>query len=114
MYKLIYKHHFDSAHKLKLDYQSPCQGLHGHRWEVVVEIEAPELDENGMIIDFSKIKELIDRLDHKNLNDILPFNPTAENIAKFLEGQISFLMGDLEKVRVTIFESPNASITYYE
>lgn len=35
-----------------------------------------------MVTDFTVIKELIcDKLDHACLNDVLPFNPTAENIA---------------------------------
>ena len=38
-----------------------------------------------MVCDFKKIKELIHgKLDHQNFNEILPFNPTAENIAKWV------------------------------
>ena len=42
-----------------------------------------------MVVDFTEIKRTIsDYLDHKNLNDILPFNPTAENIAKWCTEKI--------------------------
>ena len=42
-----------------------------------------------MVTDFSHIKQLVkDRLDHKNLNEVLPFNPTAENIARCVCEQV--------------------------
>lgn len=42
-----------------------------------------------MVYDFTKIKELIShKLDHKNLNDILKDNPTAENIARWIADEI--------------------------
>ena len=42
-----------------------------------------------MVEDFTLIKKRIqDRLDHKNLNDVLGCNPTAENIAKWICEQI--------------------------
>ena len=110
MYKLSYKTHFDAAHKLELDYSSPCQRLHGHRWNVVVEIVSKNLDRNGMIIDFKKIKNLVNELDHRYLNEVLDFNPTAENIAKYLYNKIADEV--LGKVKVTVYESPDASITY--
>lgn len=74
-----------AAHKLKLDYQSQCSQLHGHNWVVTVMCRSEKLDANGMVIDFSTIKKMVvDRLDHKVLNDVLLFNPTAENLAKWI------------------------------
>ena len=59
--------------------------LHGHNWIVVVYCRARELDANGMVTDFSEIKRrVLDMLDHKMLNDVLDFNPTAENIARWI------------------------------
>ena len=38
-----------------------------------------------MVCDFTHIKRQIhDQLDHKYLNDIVDFNPTAENIARWI------------------------------
>jgi 6-pyruvoyltetrahydropterin/6-carboxytetrahydropterin synthase len=42
-----------------------------------------------MVIDFTIIKKLInEKLDHKHMNDVLDFNPTAENIAKWIVDNI--------------------------
>ena len=111
MYKLKLKHHFDSSHKLELDYKSPCQNTHGHRWEVIITITTYKLNKNGMVVDFKHLKEIVNELDHKCLNEELDFNPTAENISKYLYEKISKL-GELYNVKVEIYESPEASITY--
>lgn len=77
------------AHRLDLPYESKCTNLHGHNWIVTVYCKSTELNDNGMVIDFKHIKRLIsDALDHKCLNDIFDFNPTAENIAKWICDQI--------------------------
>lgn len=85
MYKIIKRLEIAGSHKLKLNYESKCENLHGHNWIIKIYCKSLELNENGMVEDFTNIKKLIhDKLDHKNLNDIFTFNPTAENIAKWI------------------------------
>lgn len=85
MYYVTKRMEIAGAHRLTLPYSSKCRDLHGHNWLVTVHCRAEQLDENGMVCDFTAVKMLIhDRLDHKFLNDVVPFNPTAENIARWI------------------------------
>ena len=73
------------AHSLGLDYESKCTRLHGHNAVVTVYCCAEQLDRNGMVADFSHIKRIVsEKLDHRCLNDLFDFNPTAENLARWI------------------------------
>ena len=77
------------SHCLHLGYDSKCNNVHGHNWKITVWARSETLNEWDMVIDFTEIKKRIYAvLDHGNLNDILPFRPTAENIAKWCVEQI--------------------------
>lgn len=83
---------FDAAHLLPW-HPGKCQRLHGHTYRLEVSVEGP-VGDHGIVWDFADLdalvrREVIDRYDHRYLNDLLD-NPTAENLAtdvwKRLEG----------------------------
>lgn len=88
MYYLTKRFKFDSAHYLK-GYVGKCSALHGHTFKLDVTLAFKDLNEVGMGMDFADIKLLvqkviIDKLDHKVLNNVCDFNPTAENLAQWI------------------------------
>lgn len=108
MYTVKKRIEIAGAHQLKLPYPSKCSRLHGHNWIIEVTCQREELDENGMVVDFSKIKEVVMQLDHQYLNEILKgINPTAENIAKWIADQIPYC------VKVSVRES-EGNLAVYE
>ena len=108
MYKIKKRLVISAAHQLKLDYESKCSVLHGHNWIIDVCLRSKELDANGMVYDFTQIKKRIhDKLDHKILNDVLPFNPTAENIAYWVVQELAPYC-----YRADVEESPDNSASY--
>ncbi len=131
MFRVTREISFCYGHRL-LNYAGKCRHLHGHNGRAVLTLEAAQLDELGMVTDFSRIKEIvggwIDRtLDHRMLlhrNDpVLPFlkqlgeplylldvNPTAENIARLI---FEFARGEgLPVVEVQLWETDTSFATY--
>ncbi|MCL5035965.1 MAG: 6-carboxytetrahydropterin synthase QueD [Chloroflexi bacterium] len=101
---------FDSAHKLE-GYEGSCRNLHGHTYKLHVILKGDPASD-GMVMDFSKLKETVEKkvisiLDHNYLNDIIPV-PTAENIAVFIWKKLE---ADLPLFEIKLWESPNNWVT---
>ena len=72
-----------AAHNLHLSYESKCEALHGHNFVVTVYCKSEELNEDGMVTDFTHIKRIVkETFDHKYINEVLDVNPSSENIAR--------------------------------
>ena len=79
---------FSASHVLSgLPDDHKCTRLHGHSYRVRVELWG-DVDEHGLLIEFGQLDWLRDyiaaNLDHRHLNDVLTFNPTAELISSWL------------------------------
>lgn len=116
MFELSVEGYFSAAHRVK-GYPGDCADIHGHTYQVRVNVGVEKLDEIGMAVDFRSIKNhlhvLLKELDHKNLNSI-PFfekhNATAEYIAKYIFDQMKKKIEAISSV--TVWEGPNYSVTY--
>lgn len=89
-FTLTKRFNLEMAHSLEgyVPDDHKCARLHGHTYTVVVRISGTALDENGMLIDFAKLKKPIhDLFDHQNANEVLHFivkekvPSTAEKLA---------------------------------
>jgi 6-pyruvoyltetrahydropterin/6-carboxytetrahydropterin synthase len=111
-WKLRVRDKFSAAHYLR-EYKGKCEKVHGHTFQVEVEVEVRELDAAGLGIDFAEIKRLLAEVlpDHALLNDVFPFNPSAENLARHF---YDVLRPRLPVSAVTVWESEDAAATYAE
>jgi 6-pyruvoyltetrahydropterin/6-carboxytetrahydropterin synthase len=120
MYEISVRQHFDAAHALR-GYQGKCENLHGHRYEVVVGVEAAQLNDIGLACDFVELKrylgDILSHFDHTNLNETPPFdelNPSAENIATTIYSRLQPLLSGVP-VRISsieVWESPENHVIY--
>lgn len=126
-------HDFTMGHTVT-NHESGCRHLHGHNYRIHFEISA-DLDKLGRVLDFSVMKKLLcdwleNTWDHKfliwkedpRLNKLLeideesfnvvPFNPTAENIAAYMLNEVGpkLLPENVELVSVTLEETRKCSV----
>jgi 6-pyruvoyltetrahydropterin/6-carboxytetrahydropterin synthase len=82
---------FEAGHRLPgLPPEHKCSRQHGHSYQIEIVLTAPTLEDSGFVTDFGDLapfKKFLDTaLDHHNLHEILPFEPTSERLARFLAG----------------------------
>jgi 6-pyruvoyltetrahydropterin/6-carboxytetrahydropterin synthase len=122
MFQVSVEDTFSSGHALR-GYKGKCENPHGHNYRVQVTLEGPQLDNIGLLIDFTQLKHamrgLIAKLDHQFINDLEPFtavNPSAENLAKYfyenLAGQLKDLPPGAKLKDVVVWETDTAMARY--
>lgn len=121
MYKLTTYTELEIGHRLMTSYALKCRHLHGHRYEVEITIGSSDLNPDGMVIDFKRLKEIVkqqldDQWDHGfaiHQDDplrealtcdaetarlhILPENPTLEYMVKLWYGDIMTAIAELKE-----------------
>ncbi len=120
MFEVSVKAHFSGAHRLR-GYKGICSRLHGHNWEIEVFLRGRRLDATGMLCDFTLVKTalraVMEQLDHRDLGELPAFarcNPTSENLARYLFGELAARLDSrrCRVHRVWVSESPGSAATY--
>ena len=122
MFEVMIERHFSSAHQLR-GYKGKCENLHGHNYKIEIYARGRELDNIGLLVDFGELKmaadEVVQYLDHRNINELEPFieelNPSAENLARYILERVRARVGDssrAEVYKVRCFETPTSVATY--
>ncbi len=101
---------FEAAHRLEW-HQGKCNRLHGHTYRLEVLVSG-DLDKNGVIEDFSDVDAVVEaqvlsRLDHQYLNEIIP-NPTAEETVLYIGAALDD--GRLAWGRLRLWETSLGSV----
>ena len=123
MYEVEVRDEFSAAHFLKL-YDGSWERRHGHNWKVSVVVRSERLDSIGVVVDFEALKPSLKKVlaefhersfnDHPDFN-LEKLNPSTENIAKMIYERLSknFTSTHARIVKVTVWETPEASASYY-
>lgn len=96
-----------------------CARLHGHNYRVTLELTGPT-GNAGMVLDYGELEVFAEWLraevDHRHLNGLVDFNPTAELLAYWLHHEASRLLadvaGDAELVAVRVAETDATSAEF--
>lgn len=112
---------FSSAHALR-GYRGKCENTHGHNYRVEVYVRGQELNEIGLLVDFKDLKEatrrVVNYLDHKNINDLPPFdvelNPSAEHLAGYFLHEVGRDINNdrVQVYKVRVWETDTCAATY--
>jgi 6-pyruvoyltetrahydropterin/6-carboxytetrahydropterin synthase len=121
LFEVMIERNFSSAHQLR-GYKGKCENLHGHNYKIEIYVRGSELNNIGLLVDFVELKAAADDvvlyLDHRNINELPPFdvelNPSAENLARYILERVGSRVDD-ERARVykvRCFETPTSVATY--
>lgn len=94
MYRISKDFTFSAGHWIR-GHAGGCETPHGHNYRVRIHLEAEELDELGMVIDFADLKamagDILGPFDHRMINEVEPFderNTTAELLSEYVFGEV--------------------------
>lgn len=128
--------HFNAAHKLynpawtkerNTEIFGPCanENWHGHNFDLIVTVKGDPDPDTGFVIDLKKLstlirKEVIDKVDHKNLNLDVDFMKgkmaSTENLAieiwNILEPKINAMAPRARLHLVKLYETPRNYVEY--
>lgn len=116
MFTIRKSFHFSASHQLlQVADDHPCRRLHGHNYEVIVELQAETLNEQGFVKDYLELGEfkryIDDELDHRHLNEVLGDDcVTAERLAKHLYDWCAARWDEVSAVAVN--ETPKTFAEY--
>ncbi|MBL7850965.1 MAG: 6-carboxytetrahydropterin synthase [Cyclobacteriaceae bacterium] len=137
MVYLSRQEHFNAAHKLSNPAWSreenqevfgPCanENWHGHNFDLIVTVKGDPDPETGFVVDLKKLSrliraEVIEKLDHKNLNLDVDFMKgkmaSTENLAieiwKILAPAIPALSSRARLHSIKLFETPRNFVEYF-
>ncbi|MCP4869472.1 MAG: 6-carboxytetrahydropterin synthase [Proteobacteria bacterium] len=89
--------------------------FHGHNFRIVALVEADELGAGGRVLDRgalrSTLKDVVEPIDHRHLNDLAPFQdrpPTPAVMAEWVGGQLAARLAGVRIRRIEVWTSPTA------
>jgi 6-pyruvoyl-tetrahydropterin synthase len=129
MFCLTVRDHIMIAHSFRGEVFGPAQRLHGATFVVDLELQRPDLDDNGIVADIGLVSELLKAvlapLNYRNLDELPELagrNTTTEALAReiaerararILDGALGDgARGALQGIKVTLRESHLAWASY--
>ena len=120
MYRITVSTNFQASHQLA--FSGTIEPRHSHDWQVKAAIGGKNLDENGLLFDFNRLKKMLDDavggFKDRKLEDCPVFkdiNASAENIAKYVYESIkSLLPKQVELLYVEVTETQGCRARYSE
>lgn len=118
MYSVTKRYSFEAGHRLDTAYTRECLFPHGHSYKLEVTVQAVTLNDDGMVIDFKKldevVKPIVASLDHTFIEkgEKFDYNPTAENLAYDIGRRIKAEINNLHSIRLWETEKAYAEVTF--
>lgn len=104
MFTVCVRDHVMIAHSFQGEVFGPAQRMHGATYVVDVEMRAPDIDEDGIVIDIGwatdALGKALEPLRYRNLDELEEFkgiNTTTEYLARYIFQRMSLLVTEARK-----------------